>query len=65
MNIANNLSDTQVYLINKTKKYLKKQNKLKFNTFDSSVCYFSPYSDLPGYSQLKLWHYFKKNFFFF
>jgi hypothetical protein len=65
MNSANNLSDRQLNLINKVKKYLKEQNKLKFNTFDSSVCYFSTFSDLPGYAQLKLWHNFKKNFFFF
>lgn len=65
MNSVNNLADRQLNLINKVKKYLKEQNKLKFNTFDSSVCYFSPHSDLPGYAQLKLWHHFKKNFFFF
>jgi hypothetical protein len=65
MNSNNNLADRQLTLINKVQNYLKHQNKLKFNTFDSSVCYFSSFGNLPGYAQLKLWQNFKKNFFFF
>lgn len=55
----------QLKLIKVTKKYLDNLSKLKFNTFDSSVCYFSPHSDSVGFAQLKLWSNFKKNIFLF
>jgi hypothetical protein len=58
------IKNHQLNLIKVTKNYLEKQNKIKYNTFDSSVCYFSPQSESVGYAQLKLWSNFKNNIFF-
>jgi len=58
------VSNTQLELINKTKKYLQEKSNENINVHNSGNCYFLAWGPTPGYAILKLWQEGFKNFFY-
>ena len=48
------ISNAQIELIDKAKKYLQKQSKENVNVDSSGRCYFQAWGVTPGYAILKL-----------
>ena len=49
------VSDIQLELIDKAKKYLQKKSNENINVHNSGCCYFTSWGPSPGYAILKLW----------
>ena len=57
------VSNTQLELINKAKKYIQKKSNENINVDSSGNCFFCAWGITPGYAILKIWQEGFKNFF--
>ena len=58
------VSNIQLELIDKAKKYLEKKSNEDINVHSSGRCYFLSWAATPGYAILKLWQEGFKNIFY-
>ena len=58
------VSNIQLELIEKAKKYLQKKTYENINVHNSGLCYFLAWAPTPGYAILKMWQKGFKNIFY-
>ena len=58
------VSNIQLELIDKAKKYLQENSNKNINVHNSGSCFFCAWGVTPGYAMLKLWQKGFKNIFY-